>query len=141
MNVHLGVKAATYPDGTKLSDVMSWNNYGTETIPPRPVLLIAAEKILSSEEFKKRMKAYLHNVIVYSMNNQGDSQEIEKKLLTTIGQQSIAEAKRIIKAGAELQENAPFTTRAKELKESKGVGKPLYDTGLMIKNLAFEIED
>ena len=45
MEVHIGVKPATYPDGTKLSDVATWNNYGTETIPPRPVFIIAAEKI------------------------------------------------------------------------------------------------
>ena len=141
MEVHLGVKPATYKDGTKLSDVMTWNNYGTETIPPRPIFQIAAEKILSSEEIAKHAKAYLENVLNYELYNQGDLKEIELKFLVAIGQQSIAEAKRIIKGGSELQENAPATTRAKELKNSKGVGKPLYDTGLMLKNLAFEIEE
>jgi hypothetical protein len=141
MEIHLGVKAATYPDGTKLSDVMTWNNYGTKTIPPRPIFQIAAENILSSEEIAKHAKAYLKNVLNYELYNQGDLKQIELVFLQAIGSQSIAEAKRIIKAGAELQENAPSTTRAKELSKSKGVGKPLYDTGLMIKNLAYEIED
>jgi hypothetical protein len=139
MEVHLGVKPATYPDGTKLSDVMSYNHYGTETIPPRPVLLIAAEKILDSEEIAKHAKAYLENVKNYALYNQGDLKEIELKFLVAIGQQSIAEAKRIIKGGSELQENAPSTTRMKELSKSKGVGKPLYETGLMIKNLGYEV--
>jgi len=141
MEVRLGVKAATYEDGTKLSDVMAYNNYGTETIPPRPIFQIAAEKILSSEEIAKHAKAYLENVKNYALYNQGDLKQIERVFLTAIGQQSIAEAKRIIKSGSELQGNAPSTTRAKELKGSKGVGKPLYDTGLMLKNLAYEIED
>ena len=141
MEIHLGVKAAAYKDGTKLSDVMTWNNYGTATIPPRPIFQIAAEKILSSEEIAKHAKAYLKNVLNYELYNQGDLKQIELVFLQAIGSQSIAEAKRIIKAGAELQENAPSTTRAKELSKSKGVGKPLYDTGLMLKNLAYEIED
>ena len=136
MQVVLGVKPATYPNGESLADVMTWNHYGTETIPPRPVLRIAAEKILSTEEFKKRMKAYLHNVLVYSQSNQGDLPEIEKKLLTTIGQQSIAEAKRIINGGTELQENAPATVK------QKGFNKPLFGGGedhIMINNIAYEI--
>lgn len=139
MHVNLGVKAAVYPNGEKLSDVMAHNNYGTETIPPRPIFQIAAEKILSSEEIAKHAAAYLENVKNYALYNQGDLEQIERVFLTAIGQQSIAEAKRIIKSGAELQENAPSTTRAKELKESKGVGKPLYETGLMLKNLAYEV--
>jgi hypothetical protein len=135
MEIHLGVKAATYPDGTKLSDAMTWNNYGTETIPPRPIFQIAAEKVLSTEEFKQKIESYLHNVVVYRMNNQGDLPEIEKKLLTSIGQQSIAEAKWIIKGHAELQENAPSTIK------KKGFNKPLYETGLMIKNLGYEVTE
>jgi len=135
MEIHLGVKPATYEDGTKLSDVMRWNTYGTETIPPRPVLRIAAEKLIDSKKFKKRMKAYLHDVMIYSLYNQGDLKEIEHKLFTAIGQQSIAEAKRIIQAGVELQYNAPSTVK------KKGFDKPLFETGLMIENLAYELNE
>ena len=143
MEIHLGVKAAAYKDGTKLSDVMTWNNYGTATIPPRPIFQIAAEKILSSEEIAKHAKAYLKNVLNYELYNQGDLKQIELVFLQAIGSQSIAEAKRIIKSGGLAADypNAPSTTRAKELSKSKGVGKPLYDTGLMLKNIAYEIED
>ena len=45
MQLLFGVKSAKYEDGTSLADVMTWNHYGTETIPPRPVLRIAAECI------------------------------------------------------------------------------------------------
>jgi len=134
MQVNLGVKLAKYKDGTKLADVMAWNHYGTETIPPRPVLRIAAEKIVSSSEFKKRMKAYLKNVMIYGKNNKQDLKDIEVKLLTTIGQQSVSEAKKIINSGMELQPNAPKTI------QKKGFDKPLFETGeIMIKNLGFEV--
>lgn len=135
MVVNIGVKPATYEDGTKLSDVAIWNNYGTETIPPRPVFRIAAEKIMSGEEFKKRMKAYLRNMVVYGANNQGDLIEIEKKLLTTTGQQVAAECKRIINNGSDLQDNAPATIK------KKGFNLPLYETGLLIKNIDYEVTE
>jgi hypothetical protein len=135
MIVNLGTKPAVYPDGEKLSDVMAWNTYGTETIPPRPVLRIAAEKVLGSEEFKKEMQAYLDNVAVYSLHSPKDLKTIEVKLLVSIGQQSVAEAKRIIDTGAELQHNAPATVR------KKGFDQPLYETGLMSKNLGYELSE
>lgn len=136
MRINLGVKPATYSNGEKLSDVMAYNHYGTETIRPRPVLRIAAEKIIESPEFKKKMQAYLKNVVTYGMNNPKDLVEIEKKLLISIGQQSVAEAKNIIKSGNELQPNAPKTI------QKKGFDKPLFETGeIMIKNLGYEIEE
>lgn len=132
MNVYLGVKPEKYEDGTKLSDVMKWNSYGTETIPPRPVLRIAAERVISGDEFKKVMKAYLINVVT----NPGDAERLETELLRKIGQQSVAEAKRIIKNDGGLQRNAPATIK------KKGEGKPpLFDTGLMMKNLTYKIGD
>ena len=135
MQVNLGVKLAKYKDGTKLADVMAWNHYGTETIPPRPVLRIAAEKIKNSKEFiEEHLTPYLINVISYTKaGRKQDLKEIEIKLLTYLGQQSVSEAKKIINAGMELQENAPKTI------QKKGFDKPLYETGLMVKNLGFEV--
>jgi len=141
MQVNLGVKSATYPNGEKLSDVYAYNHYGTETIPPRPVLSIAVEKVVSTKEMKDHLAAYAHNMIIYALNSPGDLRKTEIDMLVAIGQQAVAEAKRIILAGTELQENAPSTTRAKELKGSKGVGKPLYDSGLLIKNLGYEVTE
>ena len=132
MKVNLGVKPAEYPNGEKLADVMRYNHYGSETIPPRPVLRIAAEKLISNPEFKKVMQAYVKNI----MNNPNISEHeiLEKELLRKIGSQSIAEAKRIILAGMELQPNAPATIA------KKGFDKALFETGeVMIKNLDYEI--
>ena len=135
MKVNLGVKLAKYKDGTKLADVMGWNHYGTETIPPRPVLRIAAEKVRNSKEFiEEHLTPYLINVISYTKaGRKQDLKEIETKLLTYLGQKSVSEAKKIINAGMELQENALKTI------QKKGFDKPLYETGLMIKNLGFEV--
>lgn len=132
MKVNIGVKPATYKDGTKLSDVAAWNNYGTETIPPRPVWRIAAEKIIGSEEFKKSIKAYFKNIMVNPIKT--EHERLEAEFLRKIGQQSAAEAKRIIDGGGGLQHNAPATVK------KKGFDKPLYETGLLIKNIDYEIE-
>ena len=131
MQLLFGVKSATYPDGTSLADVMTWNHYGTETIPPRPVLRIAAENVMQRDDIKDAMGVYLHNVLV----NPGDADKLEKEMLRKIGVQVIKEAQRIINAGGELQENAPSTVR------QKGFNKPLYETGLLIKNLGYDYED
>jgi hypothetical protein len=131
MKVNLGVKHAEYPTGEKLSDVMRWNHYGTETIPPRPVLRIAAEKIIKNPEFEKVMKAYFKNIMANP--DKSEHELLEKELLRKIGQQSAAEAKRIIRAGMELIDNAPSTIA------KKGYNKPLFETGLMIRNIDYEV--
>lgn len=131
MQLFFGVKSATYPDGTSLADVMTWNHYGTETIPPRPVLRIAAENVMSRDDIKDAIAVYFHNVVM----NPKDAVKIEKEMLRKIGVQVIKEAKRIIEAGNELQENAPGTAR------QKGFNKPLYETGLLIENLGYDYEE
>ena len=131
MKVNLGVKHAEYSNGEKLSDVMRFNHYGTETIPPRPVLRIAAEKIIKNPEFEKSIKAYFKNLMTNP--NKSEHELLEREFLRKIGQQSVAEAKRIIKAGMELQMNAPATIA------KKGYNKPLFETGLLMKNIDYEI--
>lgn len=131
MQLLFGVKSAKYEDGTSLADVMIWNHYGTETIPPRPVLRIAAENVMQRDDIKDAMGVYLHNVLV----NPGDADKLEKEMLRKIGVQVIKEARAIIAAGNELQENAPSTVK------QKGFDKPLYETGLLLKNLGYDYED
>ena len=132
MQLLFGVKSAKYEDGTSLADVMTWNHYGTETIPPRPVLRIAAENVMSNnEEIKKALNTYFKNILV----NPGDVEKLEKEMLRKIGVQVIKEAKRIIASGNELQHNAPGTVR------KKGFNKPLYETGLLIKSIGFDYEE
>jgi len=130
MFVKLGALPGSYENGEKISDVLAYNHFGTETIAPRPVLRMAAEKILSSEEFKKLLKAKLHNMAV----NPIQVEKIEADLLRAIGSQSAAEARRIIDNGTELHLNAPATIKA------KGFNKPLYETGAMSKMIDYEVE-
>ena len=132
MQLLFGVKPAKYEDGTSLADVMTWNHYGTETIPPRPVLRIAAENVSARGDIKDALARMAHNMLM----NPADAAKHEKEMLRQIGVQVIKEAKRIIEAGNELQENAPSTER------QKGPGKPpLFDTGLLINNLGYDYED
>ena len=56
MQINIGVKSAVYPDGTSLSDIMTFNHFGTPTIPPRPVLRIAAENVLGHEDIQIAIK-------------------------------------------------------------------------------------
>jgi hypothetical protein len=129
MNVYLGALSGKYKSGESFSDVLAYNHYGSETIPPRPVLRIAAERII--EKNKNRVQAYLHNLIV----NPKDAKRLETVLLTTIGQQSIAEAKRIIDSAESLTSNAPSTIK------HKGFNRPLYETGELKKHLGYEIAE
>ena len=137
MQVKLGALPGQYENGEKFSDVLAYNHYGTETIPPRPVMRMAAEKVLSTKNMKKHLKAFADNMVEYSKRGRkSDMKEAEIKMLTAIGQQAAAEAKRIINDGGELQRNAPATIA------KKGAGKPpLYDTGKLIKKLSFEVSE
>jgi len=136
VQVKLGALPGVYKTGEKFSDVLAWNHYGTETIPPRPVLRIAAER-LSTKFVKERLEAYLKNVVEYTKRGRlADVKQAEKAFLQDLGRQTVAEAKRIIKDGGELQHNAPSTVL------KKGEGKPpLYDTGELIKKLSYEVSE
>jgi hypothetical protein len=129
MFVKLGALPGTYENGEKFSDVLAINHYGSETIPPRPVMRMAAKRTVQRN--KKRIQAFLHNIIV----NPRDVERDEVVLLTSLGQQSAAEAKRIIEAGNGLRRNAPSTVA------KKGFNKPLYETGELEKHLSYEVSD
>ena len=137
MQVKLGALPGTYENGEKISDVLSYNHYGTETIPPRPVLRIAAERLSSTSEMKKHLKAYTDNIAEYAKRGRkSDMKEAEIKMLTALGQQAKAEAKRVIENGGILQHNAPSTIA------KKGEGKPpLRDEGILEKHLSYEVSD
>jgi hypothetical protein len=136
MFVKFGALPGVYKTGEKFSDVLAWNHYGTETIPPRPVLRIAAER-LSTKFVKERLEAYLKNVVEYTKRGRlADVKQAEKAFLQDLGRQTVAEAKRIIKDGGELQHNAPSTIA------KKGSGKPpLFDKGELIKKLSYEVTE
>ena len=137
MFVKFGALPGVYKTGEKFSDVLAWNHHGTETIPPRPVLRIAAENIMSSPAMKKHMQAYFRNVMEYSKRGRAqDLKDVETKMLTALGQQVAAEAKRIIdRNSGELQHNAPATVA------KKGFDRPLFETGEMKKHLSYEVSE
>lgn len=130
MFVKLGALPGTYKNGEKISDVLEWNHFGTETIPPRPVLRMAAEK-LSAKFVKERLQAYMINVV----RNPKDAKRLETVFLQDLGRQSIAEAKKIIDSGGELQHNAPATVA------KKGFDKPLFESGELQKKLSYEVTE
>ena len=137
MFVKLGALPGVYKNGMTYAEILAINHYGSETIPPRPVLRIAAENILSSPEMKKHMQAYFKNVMEYSKRGRTqDLKDIEAKMLTALGQQVAAEAKRIIERNSgELQHNAPSTVL------KKGFDKPLFESGELIKKLSYEVTE
>lgn len=137
MQVRLGALPGAYKSGMTYAEILAIQHYGSETIPPRPVLRIAAENILSSPEMKKHMKAYFKNVMEYSRRGRTeDLKTIETKMLTALGQQVAAEAKRIIERNSgELQRNAPSTI------SKKGFDKPLYEEGQLEKHLSYEVTE
>jgi len=136
MQVKLGALPGVYKNGMTYAEILAINHYGSETIPPRPVLRLAAENVLSSSEMKKHVKAYFKNMIEYAKRGRlQDMMDAETKMLTALGQQVAAEAKRIIEAGGELQHNAPATVL------KKGFDRPLYETGQLAKHLSYEVTE
>jgi len=138
MQVRFGALPGVYKTGEKFSDVLAWNHYGTETIPPRPVLRIAAENILSSPEMKKHLDAFVHNMIEYAKRGRlKDMKDAETNMLQALGEQIAAEAKRIIENNdGTLQHNAPSTAARKKVGD-----KPLYETGQLEKHLSYEVTE
>ena len=132
MRVLLGATSGVYKNGETIGTILAYNHSGTETIPPRPVLRIAAENTINKNQ--KLIKAYLDNLVQYAIHRPQDIPKIDHNLLTSLGSQSVAEAKRIILSGDQLQENAPAT-----LARKKGT-KPLYVDGTLMENLSYEVE-
>jgi hypothetical protein len=132
MRCLLGCKNETYDNGMTTGEVLEINHYGSELIPPRPVIRIAAENTIA--ENKKLIQSYLHNLVIYAMHSPKDIPKIEYELYRNLGSQSIAEAKRMIESGDQLQENAPATIK------KKGFNKPLYQKGKLEKSLRYEVE-
>lgn len=128
---YIGVKEMTYPDGVKLSDVARWNEYGTETIPPRPAFRMGAERSILKN--KKLIQAMLKNMIRAKYRSKRDFENLEFKLLWSLGRSAVAETKKIIESG-ETAPNAPATVR------KKGFDHPLFETGLLKKNVTFEVK-
>lgn len=138
MFVKFGALPGQYKNGMTYAEILAIQHYGSETIPPRPVLRIAAENILSSPKMKKHLKAYSKNMIEYAKRGRiKDMEDAEEKMLQALGKQIAAEAKRIIENNdGTLQHNAPSTAARKKVGD-----KPLYETGQLEKHLSYEITE
>lgn len=128
---YIGVQDKTYEDGTKLSDVARWNEWGTETIPPRPAFRMGAERAIKKN--KKLIQSALKNMIRSRGRSKADFEKVEFKLLWSLGRSAVKETRDIIKRG-ETVANAPATI------SHKGFDHPLRETGLLEKSLTFEIK-
>lgn len=132
MQARLGALPGSYENGETYAEVLAINHFGSETIPPRPVLRMAAER-LAAKFVKERLKAYMTNVV----RNPKDAKRLEAVFLQSIGAQTIAEAKRLIEAHEveQRKHNAPATIA------KKGFDKPLYVEGELEKHLSYEITE
>lgn len=129
-----GVNDIKYEDGTSLSDVAIWNEYGTKKIPPRPAFRMGLENSLRDN--KKMIDSQMKNITNRILT--GRSSEIERSLtvlLTQIGKSAVKQTKEMIKLGSVKPANAPSTIA------KKGFDHPLYETGLLLANVNYEVRD
>lgn len=136
MQVRIGALPGSYENGMTYAEVLAINHFGCETISPRPVLREAAEKLVSTPEMKKHLKAYSDNMIEYFKRGRlKDMKEAEEKMLSALGRQAVAEAKRLIESRTIIPENADSTI----VRKPKVGNKPLYETGQLEKHLGHEV--
>lgn len=124
IKLEFGVTNNKYPEkNISVGQVAIINEYGTETIPPRPAFRIGLERSVTKN--KKLIDAALKNITNHLLTGRKDS--IQRQLtqaLTQIGKSAKKETKDIIKQGS-MTPNAPLTIR------KKGFDHPLWETGLL----------
>lgn len=126
-----GVRDANYPDGTALSDVAIWNEYGTRTSPPRPAFRMGLEE--AQRKNKKLIDAQLKNIANRILT--GRTVDMDKSvtgIMHAVGKTAKAATKEIIRSGSTAP-NAPSTAAR------KGGSHPLYETGLLLDNVDYEV--
>lgn len=132
----LGVNDISYPDGTSLGDVAIWNEYGTETIPPRPANRMGLERAVMKN--KKMVQGYLRNIGMAALMKDKNivqklSRERKIKLFTQIGRSARKETRDIIASGSTAP-NAPATVK------KKGFNHPLVETWKYHDNVNYEVQ-
>lgn len=124
IKLEFGVTNNNYPEkNISVGQVAIINEYGTETIPPRPAFRIGLERSVTKN--KKLIDAALKNITNHLLTGRKDS--IQRQLtqaLTQIGKSAKKETKDIIKQGS-MTPNAPLTIK------KKGFDHPLWETGLL----------
>lgn len=129
-----GVRPGKYSKkDVTVEEVAIWNEYGTENAPPRPAFRMGLEA--SIDRNRKMIDAQLKNITRLVLT--GRKADINKNLtvlLTQIGKTAVKETKQIIESGSTAP-NAP-TTIAR-----KGFDHPLYETGLLLKSVDYEVTE
>lgn len=114
-----------------LSHIAIWNEYGTETAPPRPAFREGFDYAIKANE--KLIEAQMKNITKRII--EGREADLEKSLismLTQIGRMAKAKTKEIIEQGT-TEPNAPSTIAR------KGFDHPLYEKGTLLKNVDYEV--
>ena len=130
IKLEFGVTNNKYPEkNISVGQVAIINEYGTETIPPRPAFRIGLERSVAKN--KKLIDAALKNITNHLLTGRKDS--IQRQLtqaLTQIGKSAKKETKDIIKQGS-MSPNAPLTIK------KKGFDHPLWETGLLHESVEY----
>lgn len=130
IKLEFGVTNNKYPEkNISVGQVAIINEYGTETIPPRPAFRIGLERSVTKN--KKLIDAALKNITNHLLTGRKDS--IQRQLtqaLTQIGKSAKKETKDIIKQGS-MTPNAPLTIK------KKGFDHPLWETGLLYESVEY----
>lgn len=142
-NLIFGVKNGNYPtkgnsNSVSIAQVAIWNEYGTEDIPPRPAFRMGLEAGVKTR--KKNIQAFLKNLAHDALHRKGkvsksDTDRRLKILLTGIGQSAKAETKNLIKSGSITPGNKKSTI------QRKGFDHPLYETGLLLESVDYEVTE
>lgn len=131
-----GVKDRSITKGKRtvtLGEIAIFNEYGTKKIPPRPAFREGIEHSVRAN--KKLIQAQLKNITRRILS--GRKEDIKKSLtvmLTQIGRVAKAKTQEIIRSGSTTP-NAPSTIAR------KGFDHPLYEKGLLLENVEYEVLD
>lgn len=133
-DLKFGVIPGTYKKGgatVRVEDVAIYNEYGTEKIPPRPAFRRGLEHAVDAN--KKLAGAQLKNITQRILTGRrAEAVKSMTVLLTQIGRSAKAKTREIIKTGDETP-NAPATVAR------KGFDHPLYETGVLLDSVDYEV--
>ena len=122
-----------YEDGQSVADIAAINEFGTETIPPRPFMRQTME--LHGSSIEKFIQKELKKI--------WDGKQTRKFALARLGEFVKNKMKSTIRNGS-FAPNAASTQYAKTSKANRKKGKlknrPLINTGQLINSIDYEVE-
>lgn len=114
--------AGSEKNGVPISQVATWNEYGTSRIPSRPFIAIATDE---SKGWQGEIKRQVGGIT---------SSDDVNGALNTIGEQMKKDIKNVIGDRSKLKPNAPSTIA------KKGFDAPLIDTGKLQEAIDYEVK-